>query len=236
MFLISRIVFSPRNIAIQSSRRCLSQAGTIGTLSDSIKRDHQELKEYADNIRNANDQNSQAEWQNQFTWELARHSIAEELVVYPALERYLGLEGKQRADKDREEHQSVRQMSGWHNTMINTCQIKDDLYRFQDLSPADEKFLPTLDKLMKDLNEHIEEEEKHDLPILERVLDRSDSVSMANSFDRTKAFVPTRSHPWAPNKPPFETVVGLLAAPLDRLADLFRSFPNQNPDDKKASK
>lgn len=84
---------------------------------------------------------------------------------------------------------------------------------------------------MKDLDEHIEEEEKDDLPYLELALDASDSRSMANSFERTKAFVPTRSHPWAPNRPPFETVAGLLAAPIDRLADLFRSFPGQHPAD-----
>lgn len=120
--------------------------------------------------------------------------------------------------------------------MINMFQIKEALYQFQDMSPADERFVPTLEKLMKDLNEHIEEEEKEDLPKLERVLSGPDSVSMANSFRRTKAFVPTRSHPWAPNRPPFETVVGLLAAPFDRLADLFRSFPDQDATDKKVPK
>jgi len=34
-----------------------------------------------------------------------------------------------------------------------------------------------------------------------------------------------RAHPNAPNKPPFETVAGLLAAPLDKLRDLFEKFP-----------
>lgn len=39
-------------------------------------------------------------------------------------------------------------------------------------------------------------------------------------------FTPTRAHPSAPNKPPFETVVGLLTAPIDRLRDLlFTKFP-----------
>ena len=39
-------------------------------------------------------------------------------------------------------------------------------------------------------------------------------------------FVPSRSHPSAPSKPPFETAVGLLTAPIDHLADLFRSWPD----------
>jgi len=34
-----------------------------------------------------------------------------------------------------------------------------------------------------------------------------------------------RAHPNAPNKPPFETVAGLMAAPIDKLRDLFEKFP-----------
>jgi hypothetical protein len=43
--------------------------------------------------------------------------------------------------------------------------------------------------------------------------------------NRTKKFVPTHSHPNAPDKPPFETVVGLMTAPLDKLQDVFKKFP-----------
>jgi hypothetical protein len=80
---------------------------------------------------------------------------------------------------------------------------------------------------MNDLNAHIREEENDDLPALETAIQTADSESMAKSFGRTKAFVPSRSHPGAPDKPPFETVVGLMAAPIDHLADLFRKFPDK---------
>lgn len=36
-----------------------------------------------------------------------------------------------------------------------------------------------------------------------------------------------RAHPGAPDKPPFETVAGLLAAPLDKLRDVFSKFPTE---------
>ncbi|PYH67181.1 uncharacterized protein BO88DRAFT_344867, partial [Aspergillus vadensis CBS 113365] len=39
-------------------------------------------------------------------------------------------------------------------------------------------------------------------------------------------FVPSRSHPSAPDKPPFETAIGLMTAPIDHLADLFRKWPH----------
>lgn len=80
---------------------------------------------------------------------------------------------------------------------------------------------------MKYLNQHIEEEEKQDLPEFESALHKDESESIAKSFGRTKAFVPSRSHPHAPNKPPFETVVGLMTAPIDHLGDLFRKFPDE---------
>lgn len=36
-----------------------------------------------------------------------------------------------------------------------------------------------------------------------------------------------RSHPSAPNKPPYETLAGFLALPIDKLKDLFTSFPSE---------
>ena len=61
---------------------------------------------------------------------------------------------------------------------------------------------------------------------LESALSEEESMGLSKSFGRTKMFVPSRSHPSAPDKPPFETAVGLLTAPIDHLADMFRSWPD----------
>lgn len=79
---------------------------------------------------------------------------------------------------------------------------------------------------MEDLAEHIKEEETEDLPKLEDALSQEESEGLSQSFGRTKMFVPSRSHPSAPDRPPYETVVGLLTAPMDHLADLFRKWPD----------
>jgi len=184
----------------------------MSSISDAVTKDHRELEEYYNNILNATDADTQTRWQNQFTWELARHSIGEELVVYPAMEKYLGQKGKDFADKDRKDHQVV----------------KEKLQVFQSLKANSSDFLPTLKSLMKDLGDHIKEEESDDLPTLEKALESDVSANLAKSFGRTKAFVPTRSHPSAPDKPPFETVIGLMTAPIDRLADIFRKFPDES--------
>ncbi|KLJ12530.1 hypothetical protein EMPG_12446 [Blastomyces silverae] len=179
-------------------------------ISDAIKKDHRELEAYYDKIINPKDQDEQVRYQNQFTWELARHSIGEELVVYPALEKHVK-GGKALADRDREEHQVV----------------KEELKKFQNMKTTDPEFIPTIKALMKNLSKHIKEEEEDDLVKLESALQEEESKKLATSFGRTKAFVPTRSHPSAPDKPPFETAVGLLTAPIDHLADLFRKFPDK---------
>ncbi|KAH8713241.1 putative hemerythrin-like protein [Beauveria bassiana] len=190
------------------------QTAAMSTISSAIVKDHRELKEYYDEvINNPNNHDHQQRYGNQFTWELARHSVGEELVVYPALEKYLGDRGKKMADEDREEHHQVKEM----------------LKVFQNMSSSDKEYIPQLKKIWSTLDEHIKEEEERDLPALEEKLQQAhgESNSMATSFGRTKAFVPSRSHPSAGEKPPFETVMGLLTAPIDHIADIFRKFPDQ---------
>jgi hypothetical protein len=47
------------------------------------------------------------------------------------------------------------------------------------------------------------------------------------SFQLHFFFLPNHisAHPSAPNKPPFETFAGLMAAPIDKLKDMFAKFP-----------
>jgi len=180
-------------------------------ISDAIVKDHRELEEYYNEIvNNPGNHDHQQRYANQFTWELARHSIGEELVVYPAFESYAP-NGKDLAEKDRAEHHKV----------------KEELKVFQNMKASEDDFIPKLQSLWSVLKEHIEEEEGHDLPTLEKALAEhgKESESLATSFGRTKMLVPTRSHPSAGEHPPFETVMGLLTAPIDRLADIFRKFP-----------
>jgi len=185
----------------------------MSTISDAITKDHRELEQYYNEVVNSNDQDHQERFGNQFTWELARHSVGEELVVYPAFEKYMGEKGKLMAEHDRNEHHQVKEM----------------LKQFQKLKPKDPQYIPLLQQLWTVLAEHIKDEEEKDLPALESALKSapSNSESMAKSFGRTKAFVPSRSHPSAGENPPFETVMGLLTAPFDHIADVFRNFPDK---------
>ncbi|KAJ5777623.1 HHE domain protein [Penicillium odoratum] len=179
----------------------------MNRISDTIYADHRELKLYYDQIIHSEDADEQTRWQNQFTWELARHVVGEELVLYPALNKYL----HQDVAEDRQQHQT----------------IKEELAVFQDLKATDPRFIPTLAVLMGDLAIHVNHEEV-DLINLESSITGEQSRRLAASFDRTKHFVPTRAHPSAPDRPPYQTVVGLITAPLDHLQDLFRKWPESD--------
>lgn len=97
------------------------------------------------------------------------------------------------------------------------------------MKSSDDGYVAKLKEIWGPLSKHMKEEEEGDMPALESKLKEAqgESESMATSFGRTKAFVPSRSHPSAGEHPPFETVMGLLTAPIDHVADLFRKFPEE---------
>jgi hemerythrin-like domain-containing protein len=109
-----------------------------------------------------------------------RHSAGEEIVVYPLFEKHLGEQGKKMADEDRAEHLVVKKQLAELDTLITKGET--DTVHFDKL----------VTDCLKHLKEHIEGEESNDLPSLEKVLDREDSIKVAKSFERTKMLVPTR--------------------------------------------
>jgi len=187
---------------------------SLGTpLTDAIKEDHDEMYEYHDKYKACvGDLDAQKRWTRQLVWEIARHAVAEEIVVYPLMEKYLGEKGKELADRDRDDHQSV----------------KEDLAVLEGTTAGTTEFDSILDRVMNHLHEHNDNEEVDDLPMLESKLDSQGSHAAAQSFSRTKMFAPTRSHPMAPNKPPYETVAAFLSLPIDKLKDLFAQFPDED--------
>jgi hemerythrin superfamily protein len=172
--------------------------------------DHKEIKGCYDKIKALPDREAQP-WFHQLMWTIARHSAAEEIVVYPMLEK-TGPIGLELADKSRNDHQGVKEM---------LCALDG-----VEITPVSRV---KIDQMMTDLLEHIQMEEDvgGDLDQLRKGISVEELMKAGSSYERTKMLVPTRAHPNAPDKPPFETVVGLLTAPLDKLKDVFRSFPDE---------
>jgi hemerythrin superfamily protein len=208
-FLVRRIT---RQLQTDTATKppTLGVASTV-SITAAIKNDHRDIEAAYNEVVSSKDSDHQQRYGNLFTWELAKHSVGEELVLYPAFEKHLGSAGKQIADTDRKDHHEIKEL----------------LKEFQNMTARDANYVPKLTSLWCKLEDHIKDEEAHDLPALEEKLSPDASQSMARSFGRTKHFVPSRSHPSAGEHPPFETVMGLLAAPIDMLADMFRKFPDQ---------
>ncbi|KAJ5815938.1 hypothetical protein N7447_008171 [Penicillium robsamsonii] len=209
-------LFSGNIPAFQYYTEDISSPTAHSRIIPAVKHEHCELESHSHKILSSTKPDQQTRFQNQFVWELARHLIGEELVVYPAMITSLP-DGQGIVDKNRLEHRAV----------------KHQLKTFQELSSTDPRFVPTLKGLMRDLGIHARHEEAVDLPRLEELLSKDESVELTKSLDRVQIFVPSRAHPLAPTEPFFETAVGLLTAPIDRLADLFRKWPDGREKGKK---
>lgn len=222
LFRPSTSFVNHNNFALsQSSLRLRAMAAMSSTVKDAtvsdelishaIIDDHRKIIEAYNQILSAPDDDGRTRWQNNFVWELARHSVAEELVLYPEFEKHLGEKGKEMAAQDRAEHQ----------------QVKEVLKHFESMKSTHPDFISTVTELVDNLKKHIEGEEQHDLPALENVLSPQQSASISRAFDRRKIFAPSRAHAWAGSEGgAFETVAGLFAAPIDHLADMLRKQPD----------
>ena len=78
-------------------------ASTV-SITAAITNDHRDLETAYNEVVSSKDPDHQQRYGNLFTWELAKHSVGEELVLYPAFEKHLGTVGKQIADTDRKDH------------------------------------------------------------------------------------------------------------------------------------
>ncbi|KAJ5234121.1 uncharacterized protein N7469_003289 [Penicillium citrinum] len=185
----------------------------MNRITHTISADHRDLAQCYHRIIDATDENGQTCHQNQFTWQLARHLVGEEVVLFPAMEKYI------RDDPVIDEEQQ-----DFHPHPHQ--QIKEKLEIFQDLHCSDPRFVPTITDLMDDLAVHIHTEETLDLVKLESAITAEESDRLARSFCRTKWFAPTRAHPSMPDRPPYATAAALITAPLDRLKDLFCWWPD----------
>ncbi|RKK78920.1 hypothetical protein BFJ68_g16184 [Fusarium oxysporum] len=132
----------------------IQTAALSSAISDAIIQDHHELERYYNEVINSTNYDHQQRLGNQFVWELARHSIGEELVVYPAFEKYMGPKGQEMADSNRQKHHKVKGL----------------LKEFQNMKSTDPDYVPKLKELWAPLWQHIQEGEKLDLPALEQSL------------------------------------------------------------------
>ncbi|CAF4282621.1 unnamed protein product, partial [Rotaria sordida] len=125
------------------------------TISAIVKKDHATVDQlYQNYLKSQGNLPEQERFSTQFQQELTKHATAEEAVLYPAFEKYLGSEGKKIADEDRMEHQTVKKL----------------LHKLKETPVSDSQHRMIFDELMTNLTKHVAGEENNDLPKFESAI------------------------------------------------------------------
>jgi hemerythrin superfamily protein len=132
--------------------------------------------------------------------ELSVHAFVEEEVLYPTFKQY-GMEAELK--HSLEEHQG----------------LKNDLYKLDQMTEVDQKYLQTMKAIIKETLHHMKEEEEETLAKFSKQAPVDVLVKLGEDYEAKKSMAPTRPHPSAPNKPPGSTMAGLGAAVVDKVKD-----------------
>ena len=172
-----------------------------------LEHDHREVEQMfaeLEQLRGAttDEQTSRRkELTDQVTIELVRHSVAEEVLVYPKVDDKVS---KEEADHAREEH----------------AEAEETLKRLEKLDADDPSFDDELAELMKEIRHHIEDEEGEMFAHMREVIDEDELRTLGERVEAFKKVAPTRPHPNVPNEPLPRVAAGPAASLFDRMRDL----------------
>jgi hemerythrin superfamily protein len=134
------------------------------------------------------------------TEELVRHSVAEEAEVYPRIrERIDVAEADRLTEEQAEAERTMKQL--------------------ESLLPDKTDFDEQLTALIREIREHVAEEEQQAFPQLREAFSEDELVEMGEKVEAVKKRAPTRPHPAAPDRPPYDKLVGPPTGVIDRLRD-----------------
>lgn len=137
--------------------------------------------------------------------ELVRHAVAEELYLYPAVREHLP-DGDQLADHELRHHAEVER----------TLETLDDA--------------GALATLMTAVRAHVAEQERDLFPRLRQVCPPDRLADLGRRVEAAKRIAPTRPHPSAPRRPPFNRLGAAGTGLVDRVRDALTNRPTQVDD------
>jgi hemerythrin superfamily protein len=172
-----------------------------------LEHDHREVEEMFDELTALRGDTSEEAMSRrkdlveQVTIELVRHSVAEEVLVYPQVADKIS---EDEAKHAREEH----------------AEAEETLARLEKLDPDDAAFDDELETLMREIRHHIEEEEGEMFAHMRQTFSADELRTMGARVDAFKKVAPTRPHPSVPNEALPRIAAGPVASLLDRMRDL----------------
>ncbi|HET9650469.1 MAG TPA: hemerythrin domain-containing protein [Microlunatus sp.] len=176
---------------------------------DILTVDHQEVLDLLQEIKFATGDQQRRDLADLVISELVRHSVAEEMYVYPAMRKHLP-DGDAAVKHDVEEHK----------------ELEATMKELEGVPAGDPRFRVLLDQLEEILRDHVHDEEDEQFPLLRRTIERSELVEIGEKVRLAKQVAPTRPHPSAPNNELFHKLVGPGVGLVDRLRDRLTDRPS----------
>jgi hemerythrin superfamily protein len=176
---------------------------TTGTdVVDELTRDHREVTALLDELLETNDPETRRDMADTAITELVRHSVAEEMYVYPAMRDHLP-EGDKEVEHDVEEHK----------------ELERTMKELEGCDANDHRFMELVRQLRGQLHHHATDEENEQFPQLRAQVPHEQLVKMREQVETAKKVAPTRPHPAAPNNAVFHKMVGPGVGLMDRVRD-----------------
>ncbi len=164
--------------------------------------DHREFFDLIERILTAGEGAQRRDLADMLISELVRHSVAEEMYVYPAMRDSVP-DGKSAVDHDTQEHK----------------QLEATMKQLESAEPSDPRFAELVRQLRDVLRDHVDDEESEQLPKLCAHLSQEQLSELGGKVELAKKVAPTRPHPAAPNAELFHKLVGPGVGLVDRLRD-----------------
>ncbi|WP_329595058.1 hemerythrin domain-containing protein [Streptomyces sp. NBC_01362] len=178
-----------------------------GDVIAELAADHRELEDLFSQIElQPVDHPRRRELADRLTAELVRHTVAEELHLYPVVRKHVP-NGAALADKEIADHARAERM------------LKD----LEDLGVDDPRFNDTVAKLKFEVASHVREEEHELFPKLAATLPPEKLDGLGRLVRRARETAPTRSHPSLPNTLPAYRLLVPGAGLVDRVRGLLRT-------------
>jgi hemerythrin superfamily protein len=169
---------------------------------DILTADHREATDLVTQILASSDPQRRREMADVLITELVRHSVAEEMYVYPAMREHLP-DGDDAVAHDVAEHK----------------ELEATLKKMEKADAAGSEFDPLVRELESTLRDHIQDEETDQFPQLRAKLPSETLRELGDKVEHAKKLAPTRPHPSSPNSELFHKMVGPGVGFVDRLRD-----------------
>jgi len=172
-----------------------------------LEHDHREVEQMfaeLESLRGASTEEAEERRKTlaeQVTIELVRHSVAEEVLVYPQVADKVSADEAKHA---REEH----------------AEAEETMAKLEKLDADDPDFDDELSTLMGEIRHHIEEEEREMFAHMRQVIEADELRKLGARVEAFKKVAPTRPHPNVPNTPLPRILAGPAASLFDRMRDL----------------